>query len=223
MTFFKRIGGFLLDAIETVVMALAMFVIMYLFLFQPHQVRGNSMLPNFHDQEYLLTDKVSYKLGGPRRGDVIIFQAPKHEEYDYIKRIIGLPGETVSVKGGEVYVNDQLLQENYLPGELKTQGGGFLKEGQNIPVPEGHYFVLGDNRSQSSDSRDWGPVPEKNVVGRAWFRYWPLDRVGIIKKTEYSGFGSLEYASVNVLESFFCFFGIAFQSQDNFCFYPRTS
>jgi signal peptidase I len=185
MGFFRRVGRFLLDAIETIVMALALFVIMYLFLFQPHQVRGNSMLPNFYDKEYLLTDKISYRLTTPKRGEVVIFKAPKNEEYDYIKRIIGLPGEMVGIRDGQVYINDQVLRENYLPADTKTAGGLFLKEGQTIPVPDGSYFVLGDNHDHSSDSRDWGPVPKDNVIGKAWLRYWPLDKIGTIPKAGY--------------------------------------
>lgn len=181
----KKIGKFFLDMIETVVMALAFFVMMYLFLFQPHQVQGNSMLPNFHDQEYLLTDKISYKIGEPKRGDVVIFKAPKNEEYDYIKRIIGLPGESVGLLGGKIYLNGIPLKENYLPSELATNGESFLKEGQTVPVAPDNYFVLGDNRPHSSDSRDWGPVPKQNIIGKAWWRYFPVKVFGKIPKIIY--------------------------------------
>lgn len=185
MKIFKRIGSFILDIIETFVIALAMFVLMYLFLFQPHQVKGNSMYPNFYDQEYLLTDKITYRLNEPKRGEVIIFKAPQHEEYDYIKRIIGLPGELVRIENCHIYINEQLLEEDYLPDDLCTSGGRFWQAGQNIPVPQDQYFVLGDNRSYSSDSRDWGPVPRSNIVGKAWFRYWPLNRMGLIRRVDY--------------------------------------
>jgi len=185
MVLFKKIGGFFLDIIETFVIALAMFVLMYLFLFQPHQVKGNSMYSTFHDQEYLLTDKITYRLSEPKRGDVIVFKAPKHEEYDYIKRIIGLPGDTIKVEDCHIFVNDQPLDEIYLSDNLCTNAGRFWQSGQNISLQEGEFFVAGDNRPYSSDSRDWGTVPEENIVGKVWFRYWPADRIGVIRGIEY--------------------------------------
>ncbi len=181
MGFLRRVGTFLLDLIETVVIALAIFVIAYLFLFQPHQVRGNSMYPNFHDKDYLLTDKISYRLGQPKRGDVIIFMAPKNEEYDYIKRIIGIPGDKIEItQDYKIKLNNQILNESYLPSGTQTFGGNFLEVGKTITVPSDEYFVLGDNRNHSSDSRDWGFVPRKNIIGKAWFRYWPLSQMGLV-------------------------------------------
>jgi len=160
---------------------LAIFVIAYLFLFQPHQVRGSSMYPNLHDADYLLTDKISYRLSQPKRDDVIIFVAPKNEEYDYIKRVIGLPGESVSItEDYRVKVNNEILSEPYLPSDFKTFGGTFLEAGKTVNVPQDEYFVLGDNRNHSSDSREWGFVPRKNIIGKAWFRYWPVSQMGLI-------------------------------------------
>lgn len=185
LSIFKRVGSFFLDIIEVVVIALAIFVLVYLFLFQPHQVRGNSMYPNFHDGEYLLTDKISYRFGLPKRGDVIIFKAPKNEEYEYIKRIVGLPEEKIKISEGKIFINDQAINEFYLPQEFQTRAGTFFPENQTIAVTENEYFVLGDNRSHSSDSRDWGPVPKENIVGKAWLRYWPLAKIGLIKEIEY--------------------------------------
>lgn len=185
MNIFRRIGGFFLDIIETFVIALAMFVLMYLFLFQPHQVKGNSMYPNFHDQEYLLTDKITYRLSEPQRGDVIVFKAPMHEEYDYIKRIIGLPGDTIKVEDCHIFVNNQKLEENYLENDLCTSAGRTWQTDKEITLSKDEYFVAGDNRPYSSDSRDWGTVPEGNIVGKVWLRYWPLNRAGIIRSTEY--------------------------------------
>lgn len=185
MRIFKRVGGFILDVIETFVIALAIFVLMYLFLFQPHQVKGNSMYPNFHDQEYLLTDKITYRLSEPKRGDVIIFKAPKHEEYDYIKRIVGLPGDTVKIENCHIFINNQPLEEDYLSENVCTSAGRFWQSGKSLTLSADEYFVAGDNRPYSSDSRDWGTVPEANIVGKAWFRYWPADRIGIIRGVEY--------------------------------------
>lgn len=185
INFFKRIGSFFLDLIETIVIALAVFVIIYLFLFQPHQVRGSSMYPSFEDGEYLLTDKISYRLEKPKRGDVIVFKAPKNEEYDYIKRIIGLPGETVKVEDGKIFINDVPLEESYLPKDYISLPGGFLNEGKSITIPDDQYFVLGDNRMHSSDSREWGFVPVKNIIGKTWLRYWPPERIGVIEEPQY--------------------------------------
>jgi len=179
--FFRRIGKLFLDFVETIVMALSVFVVIYLFLFQPHQVRGNSMYPNFHDGEYILTDKITYRLREPKEGDVIIFRAPKNEEYDYIKRIIATPGQCIRITNGKIYIDEKFLNESYLPSNYTTSAGSFLRNNQTICVPEKKYFVLGDNRSHSSDSREWGFVPQQNIIGRAFFRYWPPSRFGKIE------------------------------------------
>lgn len=186
MEIFRKIGSFILDIIEILVIALAMFIFMYLFLFQPHQVRGLSMYPNFHDNDYLLTDKITYQIRPVKRGEIVVFKAPKNEEYDYIKRIIGLPGEMVKIYSGKVYVNGKQLEESYLPADIQTFGGQFWREGQTISVPENQYFVLGDNRNHSSDSREWGPVPKENIIGKAWVRYWPPQQFGLVPGQEYS-------------------------------------
>ena len=182
----KAIGNFILDFIETIVTALAIFVLIYLFLFQPHQVKGNSMstpLPqSFHNGEYLLTNKITYKFHEIKRSDVIVFKAPHNENYDYIKRVIGLPGERIKIQKGKVFINGSPLNESkYLPQNSYTNAGRFLKEGEEIIIPPRKYFVIGDNRSYSSDSRDWGFVPQKNIIGKAWFRYWPPDKIGLVK------------------------------------------
>jgi signal peptidase I len=179
---FRRLWLWFLDFVETIVIALAIFVVVYRFLFQPHQVKGNSMYDNFHDGEYLLTDKVSYRLREPKKDEVIVFKAPGNEDYDYIKRLIAMPGDSVRVDDSRVYVNDQLVDESgYLDPRINTQPGAFAREGTTVTVPQGEYFVLGDNRNNSSDSREWGFVPKENIVGRAWVRYWPINRFGVIK------------------------------------------
>ena len=185
------VGVFFLDIIETVVVALALFVVVYLFLFQPHQVKGNSMYPNFHDGEYILTDKISYRLGLPKRGDVIVFKAPKNEEVDYIKRIIGLPGDEIKVSAGLVYINNKKLNEDYLPTDYVTSSGSFLSEDAPVKITEGQYFVLGDNRNHSSDSREWGFVKKDEIIGKAFFRYWPVNRVGTVQGVSYNEVSAL--------------------------------
>lgn len=180
--FLKRIIGIFFDAIESIVVALSIFVVIYLFLVQPHKVIGASMDNTFHDGEYILTDKLSYRFHEPQRGDVIVFKAPKNPDFDYIKRIIGVPGDTISIKDGYVYVNNQKFNENYVKSETIILPGQYLSEGQEIKLNSNEYFVLGDNRSHSSDSRQWGLVPKKDIVGKAFFRYWPITKFGVIQK-----------------------------------------
>ncbi len=178
----------ILEAIQPVVMAFAIFMMIYLFVAQPHKVDGSSMYPNFHDKEFILTDKITYRRSDPQRGDVIIFHAPPPFDSDFIKRIIGLPGETVMVKDNHVYVNSKLLPEPYLPSDFVTTEKSFLREGVPYTIPLGYYIVMGDNRSYSSDSREWGPIARSAIVGKAWLRYWPINEIGLIKHQSYKNF-----------------------------------
>jgi signal peptidase I len=143
------------------------------------------MYPNFHDKEFLLTDKISYRSNSPQRGDVIVFHAPPPYDSDFIKRIIGLPGDIVMIKDGIVYINGQKLNEEYIPKSFVTSEKAFLREGIPYPVPSDFYFVMGDNRSYSSDSREWGPINKSSIVGKAWLRYWPINEIGFIKHENY--------------------------------------
>lgn len=179
--FLKAIGLAVLDFIETIVTALVVFVIFYLFLFQPHQVKGNSMLPGFTNGDFLLTNKISYRFSLPKRGDVVVFKAPRNKNYDYIKRVVALPGEKIALRNGNIYINgSQLDESSYLEKNAYTKGGYFLPEESEVVVPPEQYFVAGDNRLHSSDSREWGLVPKKDIIGRAWLRYWPLSKFGFI-------------------------------------------
>lgn len=192
MNILKSVGLFLLDFVETIVIALAIFIVVYIFLFQPHQVKGNSMLPSFENGEYLLTNKINYRINEPKRGEVIVFKAPRDENYDYIKRIIALPGETVSIKNSQLYINKELFDESvYLPKSFKSRAGRFLNENRQYTLKNNEFFVLGDNRDHSSDSRDWGPIQKENIIGKAWLIYWPLGKAGLVKQVVYSDF-SLE-------------------------------
>jgi signal peptidase I len=182
----RKIYSILIDLVETLVVAAAIFVIVYFFLFRPFQVNGQSMFPNYHDGEYILTNLVSLHLSSLKRGDVVVFQAPVDAEKDFIKRVIGLPGETVALKDGSVYIDGKRLDESdYLPPDFKTFAGSFLAEGQTVTVPEGKYFVLGDNRNFSSDSREWGYVTREKVIGKSFFVYWPLNRIRLVKRGAY--------------------------------------
>jgi signal peptidase I len=186
----RHLGEFFLDVIETVVIALSIFLVVYLFFMQPHQVNGQSMVPNFQSGEYVLTDKVSYRLGVPHRGDVIVFhapasaQCPKGTGCDFIKRVVGLPGETVEVKENHLYINGQVLDEPYIPTDFETLPGAFTKN-KPVTLAENEYFVVGDNRPYSSDSRAWGPITRDEIVGKAFFRYWPPQEAGLLPSTDY--------------------------------------
>lgn len=184
--FLKKLSSFFLDILEVFVFAIAIFLFVYLLVMQPHKIKGASMEPNFPDGEYLLTDKVSYRFREPERGDVIVFEAPRTDDEEFIKRIIGLPGEKVSIKGGKVYINNQQLKELYLDDALVTSAGSFLLEGKEVVVPENNFFVLGDNRPASSDSRMWGFVSKDKITGRAFVIYWPPPQVGLIQAAEYN-------------------------------------
>jgi len=176
----QGIGAHIVDFIQTLVVFGAIFAIIYLFIAQPHKVSGTSMVPTFHHGDYILTDKISYRFNKPKRGDVIVLKNPRDESQDFIKRIIGLPGDTVRVENDRVYVNGNLLEEKYLPAGRPTAAGSFFHEGEDIKVAQDHYIVFGDNREHSSDSREWGPITSEEIIGRVFFRYWPLNSFGII-------------------------------------------
>ena len=186
----NKIGSFFTDFMETVVISLSIFLIVYLFFMQPHQVNGQSMVPNFQSGEYVLTDKISYRLGNPERGDVIVFHAPeaahcaKGTGCDFIKRVLGVPGDTIEIKNNAVYVNGQKLPEPYIPADYKVLPGNYTKNGP-VTLGENEYFASGDNRPYSSDSRAWGPITKEDVVGKAFFRYWPPAVMGPIHSATY--------------------------------------
>jgi len=184
----SKIGAFLLDFLETIVVGASIFVIIYLFLMQPHEVKGGSMEPAFYNGQYILTDKISFKFHDPNRGDVIIFKSPDNPDVDYIKRVIALPGEAVRVQNGTLYVNEKPLPESYEADKTTILENGFLKEGEEITVSADHYFVMGDNRFHSSDSRKFGPIPKDSIIGRAFFRYWPPNYLGQLPKIKYPNF-----------------------------------
>ncbi len=162
------------EIFQTALISLAIFLFVYIFLVQPHRVKGESMSPNFEDGELLLTEKVSYRFGDPKRGDVIVFQAPVGQNVDFIKRIIGLPGDVVAVNGGSVYINGNKLDEPYI--SVQTQGD------EEVKLNKDEYFVFGDNRGASSDSRVFGAIKRDSMRGKVWFVYWP-----IIKSDKYAG------------------------------------
>lgn len=175
-----------MDILEVIVFSIAIFLLVYLLIFQPHKIKGTSMEPNFPNDQYLLTDKVSYRLGEPERGDVIVFAAPETNGEEFIKRIIGLPGERISIKDGRIFINGKVLEEPYLSDSIYTQSGSFMSEGEEKQIPNDGFFVLGDNRQASSDSRAWGFIKEDDITGRAWIIYWPPPEVGLVPEASYN-------------------------------------
>ncbi|MBI5151123.1 MAG: signal peptidase I [Candidatus Pacebacteria bacterium] len=189
--FFSSVGEFFLEITQTVVVVLSIFLILYLFIMQPHQVNGLSMYPNYENGDYLLTDKVSYKTGMPQRGDVVVFHAPEAAQCptgtgcDFIKRVLGLPGESVEVKDNGIWINGHKITEPYIPEENYTRPGAFTQN-RVITLGRNEYFVSGDNRPHSSDSRAWGPITPKEIVGKAFFRYWPPKSFGMFPVYTYA-------------------------------------
>ena len=169
----KRSGflSFLVDILETLVLSVILFVSINIISARI-RVDGASMEPTLFSGEYVVVNRLSYRLGSPRRGDIIVFHFPRDPKEEYIKRVIGLPGDEVEVRNGTVYINGQPLDENYL--KVKTNYIG------SWVIPEGQLFVLGDNRNNSSDSHDWGTVPLDYVVGKAVMVYWPPPAWGLI-------------------------------------------
>lgn len=179
-SFLANLGGYFVGFFETIVIFGAIFASIYLFVAQFHKVSGNSMVPTFHTGDYLITEKVSYRFRDPKRGEIIVLKNPKDESQDFIKRIIAIPGDTIQIVNNTVYLNGQVLSENYLPKGILINPGVFITEGAVIKVVSNQYFVFGDNREHSSDSREWGPVTKEEIVGRALFRYWPPEDIGLL-------------------------------------------
>ncbi|HEY4382891.1 MAG TPA: signal peptidase I [Ktedonobacteraceae bacterium] len=159
------------EIIETVVLTVLMFLVIRMAV-QNFTIDGHSMEPSLHDTELIIVDKWSYLTHPPARGDVIVFVAPPAPTQDYIKRVIGLPGDVITIRNNVVYVNNKPLDEKYV--SPVNQGAINNKVFQNMIIPANSYFVLGDNRRGSSDSRDWGCLPKQNIIGRAAVVYWPL-------------------------------------------------
>lgn len=182
MDILRKIYFFFLDTMQTILIAASIFLVIYIFLFRPFQVSGESMFPTFKNREYILTNLITLRFHDPQQGDVIVFKAPTNEEKDFIKRVIGMPGDSVLLKEGFVYVNGKKLDESaYLDASVRTYGGSFLNEDQSVVVPQGHYFVMGDNRPFSSDSREWGFVPRDSIIGKSFYVYWPINTMRIVK------------------------------------------
>lgn len=161
-----------LEIAETVFLTLLMFLVIR-FAIQNFNIDGTSMEPNLHNNELVLVDKWSYLFHAPARGDIIVFHAPPEPTQDYVKRVIGLPGDIITIRGTKVIVDGVMLAETYIAPQDQGVPSG-ARTITNQVVPANDYFVLGDNRAVSSDSRIWGFVPRQNIIGRAALIYWPL-------------------------------------------------
>jgi len=174
-------GLFLFEMVKIAVLAGITIGLIRYYLFKPFYVKGASMEPNFFEKEYLIIDELSYRFREPVRGEVIVFRYPENPKEYFLKRIIGLPGETIKISGGQILLYNQAhpegisVDETYLPEEIKTEGDRTIKIGDE------QYFVLGDNRSNSFDSRRFGSISRSLIVGRAWLRGWPVTRAEIFE------------------------------------------
>lgn len=185
----QGLWGETLRLARDIFLIVVVFVLFGVFFVQPVVVEGTSMLPQLHDGERLLVNKlVYYKIqsvswGHIERGDIVVFWFPNDPDKSYVKRVIGLPGETVEIRNGKVFVNGTMLNEAY----LDTEHNQTLPSWPAKKVEDHHYFVMGDNRDNSSDSRYWGLVPEKYIYGKAFFRYWKPSEIGFLEHGNYDG------------------------------------
>lgn len=184
----KGLVSFVLELIQVLAISLVIIIPIRYFLIQPFYVRGASMEPNFFDHEYLIIDELSYRFSPPKRGDIVVFRYPKDPEQYFIKRVIGLPGETVEVTDGKVKIynkqhpNGEFLDESLYLDQV------FTSSRQVVPLKDDEYFLLGDNRTQSLDSRVFGPVNKSFIVGRVWVRGYPVDRWKVFNAPTYTSF-----------------------------------
>lgn len=177
----KKVYSFILDTLQTILLAASIFLVIYIFFFRPFQVSGESMYPTFKNKEYILTNLITLRFEDPKKGDVIVFKAPVDKEKDFIKRVMATSGDIIYLKDGFVFVNGKKVDESkYLASDVRTYGGAFLKEDQPVTVPEGSYIVMGDNRPFSSDSREWGLLKKQDIIGKSFFVYWPVNTMRLV-------------------------------------------
>jgi len=177
----KKFGSLVFEVVKVVLISLAIILPVRMFLIQPFYVEGASMEPSFYNKEYLIIDEISYRFQEPQRGEVIVFRNPQNTKQYYIKRIIGLPGETVEIRSGLVFVNEQEVDETSYVESPSQQSLSPLT------LATDEYFVLGDNRLVSYDSRRFKGLNEKYIIGRVWFRGWPVDKISTFNLPIYEG------------------------------------
>lgn len=185
----RSFGAFLLEVTKVVVVALAIIIPVKQFLFQPFSVKGASMEPNFHDNEYLIVNEIGYRFSEPERGDVVVLRYPRDPSQYFIKRIVGLPGETVKITRGVVTIHNPEHPEGFILNEdAYLPKGTTTSSGADATLGDDEYYVLGDNRNSSLDSRSasLGPVKGSAIIGEAWLRLWPVSRVSVLQTPVYS-------------------------------------
>lgn len=169
-----QIKGPVKEVIESVVIAVLLAVVIRVFLFQFFVIPSASMEPTLTEGDMIAANKIVYRFSEPKRGDIIVFKYPLDPERDFVKRLIGLPGEKLQIKSSTLYINGKVTPEPYLPKGLKFQDYG------PVTVPKDKFFMMGDNRNDSLDSRSWGEMPRENIIGKASFIYWPINRMKIL-------------------------------------------
>lgn len=185
----KNFLSYTFELLKIVAISLAIIIPIRYYLIQPFYVKGASMEPNFHDHEYLIIDEITYRFSEPKRGDIVVFKYPQNPQEYFIKRVVGLPGEKIQVKDGNVlvyndtYKDGAVLDETYLSEENANRT--YSPHEDIISLDDNEYYVMGDNRNSSKDSRNFGPVDRSFLVGRVLFRGWPLDKMGIFKTPSY--------------------------------------
>ena len=173
-----RVRSALRELVETVLLTLLIYVLVRHFLFENYMVVGHSMDTTLENEQYLVVSKLAYRLHDPQRGDIVVFRDPKNSDRKLIKRVIGLPGEVLEIRQGQIFIDQQQLDERYItnPGRYSVPP---------TPIPADHYYVLGDNRNNSSDSHNWGTLPSEKIVGKAWLSYWPPHAWGLVSHETY--------------------------------------
>jgi signal peptidase I len=174
----SRAPSALRELVETIVFTLLIYFLIRHFLFENYRVVGYSMTPTLEDEQFLVVDKLGYRLHEPQRGDIIVFRDPRDSDRKLIKRVVGLPGEVLEIREGKVFINDTQVDEPYIESMGRYSMAATL-------IPTDHYFVLGDNRNNSSDSHNWGTLDSQEIVGKAWLSYWPPRLWGVVPHEPY--------------------------------------
>ncbi len=178
----ERVKQELREWIESLVIALVLALIIRAFVVQAFKIPSSSMIPTLVVGDRVLVNKFLYKFKEPQRGDILVFKYPDDPKKDFIKRLIAKGGDTVEIRSGNIYINGKKVEEPFTIRKIHYfNNSPYATVGKEVKVPEGSYYVLGDNSSSSKDSRYWGFVPRKNIVGKAFFLYWPLNRIRIVK------------------------------------------
>jgi len=173
----QREKSVLREILESIIIAVILALLIRTFILQPFYIPSGSMEPSLMVQDHIIVNKLSYRFWEPQRGDIVVFKYPRDTKRDFVKRLIGKPGEEVVIRNSQLYIDGKPIAENYLPEGLKFNDFGPVK------VPENSFLMLGDNRNSSDDSRVWGPLPRDLIIGKAVLTYWPLDRIHLTPKT----------------------------------------